>query len=160
MTSKYFTYNKPKVIQALRYHFITRKEIKFLIIAINVFAILSAALFYLHKVSPLAFLVSSALWFLIMISLWFLLPVTIYNRTAMFKDSFKVDLTETDFILATQQGSKSWDWSEFSACMESQFFYHLYFNTRTFFLVPKDAFDEWVQSEAKALLLKKIPNRY
>ena len=45
MVSEYFTYNKGKVIQALRYHFITRKEIKGMMILVNVFAIVSAALF-------------------------------------------------------------------------------------------------------------------
>ena len=37
MTSQFFIYNKGKVIQALRYHFITRKEIKIMIILVNVF---------------------------------------------------------------------------------------------------------------------------
>ena len=43
MTSQFFDYDKGKVIQALRYHFITRREIKVMMILVNVFAILSAA---------------------------------------------------------------------------------------------------------------------
>ena len=41
----HITYDKPKVIQALRYHFISRKEIRILLIAVNVFAVISAVLF-------------------------------------------------------------------------------------------------------------------
>ena len=63
MVSQFFTYNKNKVIQALRYHFITRREIKIMLILVNVFAIVSAALFYLKLIQPLAFLLSSVLWF-------------------------------------------------------------------------------------------------
>src|SRR6187402_3497553 len=80
MTSEFFTYNKGKVIQALRYHFITRKEIKLMMILVNVFAIVSAALFFFKKISPLAFLVSSVLWFGLMIAFWYLLPITIYKK--------------------------------------------------------------------------------
>ncbi|TAF95954.1 MAG: YcxB family protein, partial [Bacteroidetes bacterium] len=35
-------YEQPLVIQALRYHFISRREVKFLIILVNLFALLSA----------------------------------------------------------------------------------------------------------------------
>src|SRR5262245_47241677 len=71
MTSEFFTYNKGKVIQALRYHFITRREIRIMMILVNVFALLSAGLFFFKKISPLAFLVSSLLWFMLMITFWF-----------------------------------------------------------------------------------------
>ena len=80
MTSQFFTYNKQKVIQALRYHFISRREIKVMIILVNVFAILSAGLFYFKKISPFAFLISSVLWFSLMIIFWFLLPYMVYKR--------------------------------------------------------------------------------
>ena len=86
MTSQYFTYNKPKVIQALRYHFITRREIKVMMILVNVFAIISAGLFFFKKVDPLAFLVSSILWFALMVIFWFLLPQMIYRKADTFKD--------------------------------------------------------------------------
>jgi hypothetical protein len=86
MTSQYFTYNKPKVIQALRYHFITRREIKIMMILVNIFAIIAAALFFFKKVSPFSFLVSSVLWFVLMIVFWFLLPQLIYKKFPAFKD--------------------------------------------------------------------------
>jgi hypothetical protein len=43
------TYNKPKVIQALRYHFISRPEVRILLILVNVFGVGSAALFTFAK---------------------------------------------------------------------------------------------------------------
>jgi YcxB-like protein len=156
MTSQYFTYNKQKVIQALRYHFITRKEIKVMMILVNVFAITSAALFYFKKVSPLAFLVSSVLWFILMIMFWFVLPQMIYKKADTFKDRLKTILSNNEFCIETERGSRSWPWADFSTWMESPFFFHLYFNSRSFFIIPKDAFVDDEVHEARKIFKEKI----
>ena len=156
MTSQFFTYNKGKVIQALRYHFITRREIKLMMILVNVFAIASALLFFFKKISPLAFLVSSFLWFGLMISFWYLLPLTIYKKSETFKDKFKATFGKEEFTIENERGSRSWPWKEFSTTMESPHFFHLYFNTRSFFIVPKDAFEDEELIEARKLLSVRI----
>src|SRR5688572_21359286 len=138
MVSEYFTYDKRKVLQALRYHFISRKEIKILMIFVNVFALFSAALFFFKKISPLAFLISSALWFSLMILFWFLLPLIIYKKAETFKDTFRVLLDQNEFGIENERGGRSWKWKEFSTWVESPHFYHLYFNSRSFFIIPKD----------------------
>lgn len=156
MTSEFFTYNKGKVIQALRYHFITRKEIKLMMILVNVFAIVSAGLFFLKKISPVAFLVSSLLWFVLMIAFWYLLPLTIYKKSATFKDKLKATLGINEFIIENERGSRSWAWKDFTTTMESPHFFHLYFNTRSFFLVPKEAFPGDEEHAARKILSVKI----
>ncbi len=156
MTSSFFTYNKPKVIQALRYHFITRREIKTMIILVNVFAILSAALFFFKKISPLAFLVASVLWFTLMIAFWFVLPYSIYKNAATFKDGFTVSLEDKHLFLENERGSKSWPWTAFSSLIESPHFFHLYFDSRSFFLIPKAAFGEDAVHDARIFLNSKI----
>ncbi|MGG9971212.1 YcxB family protein [Ferruginibacter sp. SUN002] len=156
MTSQYFTYEKGKVIQALRYHFISRKEIKLMMILINVFAIVSAALFFAKKISPLAFLISSVLWVGLMIVFWYLLPLTIYKRSATFKDRFRATAGNQSFTIENEKGSKSWDWSEFSTMMESPHFYHLYFDARSFFIIPKEAFEGDDVHEVRKIFAQKI----
>lgn len=156
MTSSFFTYNKSKVIQALRYHFITRREIKIMIILVNVFAIVSAALFFFKKISPLAFLVSSVLWFTLMIAFWFILPYSIYKKAATFKDGFTVSLQDQHLFLENDRGAKSWPWTAFSSFIESPHFFHLYFDTRSFFLIPKDAFEGDDVHNARKFFSKKI----
>jgi len=156
MTSSFFTYNKPKVIQALRYHFITRKEIKTMIIVVNIFAIISAFLFFFKKISPLAFLVSSILWFTLMIAFWFILPNSIYKKAATFKDGFKVSFQDQHLFLENERGSKSWPWTNFTCFIESLHFFHLYFNSRSFFLIPKSAFDGSAVYDARKFLSEKI----
>ena len=152
MTSQFFTYNKGKVIQALRYHFITRKEIKTMMILVNVFAIVSAALFYFKKISPLAFLVSSVLWFALMIVFWYLLPTVIYKKSATFKDRFKATISDMQFTIENDRGSRSWEWKDFSNWMESPHFFHLYFDNRSFFIIPKDAFEDDELSDVRKVL--------
>lgn len=156
MLSSYFTYNKAKVIQALRYHFISRTEIKALMIFVNVFAILSAALFFFKKISPLAFLISSTLWFVLMLLFWFLLPQIIYRKASTFKDSFRAILSADDFTIENNRGSRGWEWKTFSTWMESPHFFHLYFNSRSFFIIPKDAFEGDEVHEARKIFTAKI----
>ncbi len=156
MTSQFFTYNKGKVLQALRYHFITRREIKIMIILVNAFAILSAVLFYLKKIQPLAFLAFSAMWFVLMIVFWFLLPRMVYKKSATFKDKLRVVLYEDEFRIENENGGRNWPWKDFSLWMESPHFFHLYFTSRSFFIIPKDAFDGDDVHEARKILAAKI----
>lgn len=156
MTSAVFTYEKSKVIQALRYHFISRPEIKIMIIVVNVFAFGSAALYFFHKVSPLAFMVSSLMWFFLMILFWFILPLSIYRRERTFRDSFTATLSANDFTIANEKGERSWEWNSFSTWLETPYFFHLYFNPRSFFIVPKSAFEGDGVHEARKILREKI----
>ncbi|MEP7253169.1 MAG: YcxB family protein [Ginsengibacter sp.] len=159
MTSSYFTYNKPKVLQALRYHFITRKEIKIMMILVNVFAIFAAGLYFFKKVSAYAFLGSSMLWFILMISFWFILPNIIYRKAATFKDRFKVSFEDQHMFLENERGSRSWPWTAFSSVIESPHFFHLYFDSRSFFIIPKDAFEGASLYEARQMLKDKIKKK-
>ena len=140
MTSSFFTYSKPKVLQALRYHFITRKEIKIMVILVNVFAIVAARFYFLKKVSAYAFLGSSCLWFCLMVSFWYILPNLIYRKSKTFKDRLKVSFEPQHMFIENERGSRSWPWTAFSSMIESPYFFHLYFDSRSFFIIPKDAF--------------------
>ncbi len=159
MTSEFFTYDKKKVIQALRYHFITRREIRVMMILINVFALLSAALFFFKRISPYAFLISSLLWIMLMLTFWFILPFTVYRRAETFRDRFRAILSDTAFRIENERGGRSWNWGEFSTWMESPHFFHLYFNSRSFFIVPKDAFEGESVFEARNMLKEKIARK-
>lgn len=156
MTSSSFSYNKPKVLKALRFHFFNRNEIKIMIVVVNVFAIFAAVLYYTGRVSPLAFLFSSTLWFTLMIAFWWVLPGIIYRQAATFKDHFTVSFEDQHFFLENERGSRSWPWKDFSSFLESVNFYHLYFNSRSFFLIPKSAFKKEDLKEITKFLKEKI----
>ena len=159
MKSSVFVFEKSKVIQALRHHFVSRREVRILIIMVNVFAVLSALLYYFQKVSPLAFLLSSTLWVLLMIVFWFIMPLLVYKKTRMFRESFQAEMNETCLTLIHANGSQGWNWEKFETWAESPFFIYLYFNARTFFLLPKNAFSEQGLEELRKCCREKIGAR-
>jgi hypothetical protein len=135
----HFGYEKNQVIQALRYHFISRPEIKTMLILVNVFALLSITLYAIGKITAMAFLVGSFLWIVLMISFWFILPGLVYRRAITFQHNFSMNFEEDGFSLGHERGSKSWKWEALKTYLESPHFFHLYFDSRSFLLVPKSA---------------------
>jgi len=153
----HFSYDKSQVMQALRYHFISRREIRIMIILVNVFAIASFTLYFFHKISPYALLTGSVLWIVLMISFWFVMPSMVYKRAATFKDKFSMDFTEEGFTLGHERGSRTWPWKALSTFMETPNFFHLYFDSRSFFLIPKSGCkDKEEVAELRGLLRSKI----
>ena len=144
-------------MSALRHHFISRPEIKILLVIVNLFTILSAVLFYMHKIHPLSFLLFSCMWFILLITFWTWLPLSVYKKSQTFRDQFSMDFNESEVVLQTERGSHAWAWNDFSSFLETPFFFHLYFNSRSFFLVPKDAFADLESlQETRSLLKRKL----
>ncbi|TCJ13254.1 YcxB family protein [Flaviaesturariibacter flavus] len=133
----HFSYNRKDVIQALRYHFLSRPEIRVMIIVVNVFALMSAILFYMNRATPLAFLIGSLTWFVLMTVFWLLLPLTVYRRNDTFRDHFTMAFGDQGFTLGNERGERPFAWSKLSKFMETPGFFYLYFDPRSFFLVPK-----------------------
>lgn len=154
----HFGYDKKKVIQALRYHFISRPEIRIMIIVVNAFALVSIGLYALKKITPLAFFVGSFLWVVLMVSFMFILPGVVYRRAVTFKHEFSMDFTEEHFTLGHQGGgSKTWSWNALKSYLESPHFFHLYFDARSFFLVPKEGCkDDDEVHELRMLIKSKV----
>lgn len=151
-----FSYDKKKVIQALRYHFVQKPEIRVLIILVNVFAIVSAILFYIKKIRPEPFLLGSFIWIMLMASFWYFLPHSIYSRSVTFQESFIIDFREDEVRLESERGYVLWPWNKFSRFFESPHFFHLYFDSKSFFLVPKENMGDEFKHELRGLLNRKI----
>jgi hypothetical protein len=149
-----FKYNRKQVIQALRYHFISKREIRFLMILVNVFALFAAAMFAWGKITPVALLLSSFLWFTLMLAFWFILPLTVYNRAKTFKDSFTLTFMEAYMHIENPKGSKDWNYQSFKYFIETPNFFHLYIDERSFFLIPKDVFENSDDTHITRLLLR------
>jgi hypothetical protein len=91
-----------------------------------------------------------------MILFWFLLPRMIYAKSASFKDKFKVEMNQTTFSLIHEKADKSWPWNAFSTWMESPHFFHIYFDSRSFFLIPKEAYEADGIDQARKILSDNI----
>ncbi len=153
-----FSYQKPKVIQALRYHFVQSPEIRVMLILVNVFAIVSAILFYTKKIRPEPFFLGSLIWMGLMASFWYFLPNNIYNKADTFKDKFIIHFNDVAVVLENERGEMIWQWNKFSKYFESPHFFHLYFDSKSFFIVPKDNMSEEFTHELRGLLKVKIKN--
>ncbi|MBC7849198.1 MAG: YcxB family protein [Chitinophagaceae bacterium] len=154
----HFGYNKKQVLVGLRNHFFSRPEIRILFILVNVFAIASAILFYFKIIQPVSFLVFSLLWFLLWLTIRRFLPLSIYKRSQTFKDEFTLSIDEQNgVLLQTERGEQYWAWNSFSNFKETLHFFHLYFNSRSFFMIPKDSFPGFEEvQEARKLFKEQI----
>jgi YcxB-like protein len=151
-----YSYDKLKVLQALRFHFINKKDIRLLLIAVNVLALASGILFFLKKIEPTVFVFTSFMWIVLMLLLWFLMPRLIYNRTRSFKDNFITEITNENIVLQQENGSRTWMYEQFQSWFESPHFFHLYIGANSFFVLPKDAFTMEQTQEARAIFKAKI----
>ncbi len=154
-----FTYEKKKVIQALRYHFIQRTEVRVLIILVNVFAISTAVLFFLKKIRPEPFLLGSLIWLGLIAAFWFFIPNSIYKKAHTFQDSFTIFFRDDEVVLENQRGYVQWPWTKFSKFFESPHFFHLYFDSKSFFIVPKEGMGDDFRHELRGVLNSKIVKR-
>ena len=132
------SYNKSEVLQALRYHFIKQREIKSLMIFINVYAIITAVLLFMKKIRPEPFLLGSIMWILLMAFFWFVLPNMFFRKTTLFKENWDFSYTKERARLLGSLGEASWEWETVSHYFESPYFFHFYFSAKSFFIIPKE----------------------
>ena len=121
------TYVKSEVLQALRYHFIKQREIKSLMIIINLYAIITAVLLFMKKIRPEPFLLGSILWILLMAFFWFILPNMFFRKTTLFKENWDFSYDNKRATLMGNLGEASWEWDTVSYYFESAYFFHFYF---------------------------------
>lgn len=155
-----FGYEKSKVIKALRLYFISRREIRFMIILVNVLAILLLIAFLLGYLGAANYLTFTFLWVVLMIFFWFVFPYSTFRRTVMFQHEYSMTFTEQDFSLEHKGRGKSWPWTALNGHMESPDFFHLYFDSKTFLLVPKSGCRDTDEvHELRTLIKTKVKKR-
>lgn len=151
-----FSYDKRKVKQALRYHFLWQKEIRIMLLVIILFDIISAVLYYSGKIQPQPFILGSLIWFFFIISVWFFLPDNIYRKSPTFKERYQVSFSNQGIAVQTDQGRADWPWRDFIKYAESPDFFHLYFSAKSFFLIPKDGMDGELINNIRRLMKEQI----
>jgi len=151
-----FSYNKGKVLQALRYHFIAQFEIRILFIVIILFDIISAVFYFSGRIRPEPFLLGSVIWFVFILSFWFFMPYAVYKKSTTFREAFTISFQPSYVSLENPNGRVEWEWNRFMKYFESPNFFHLYFSAKAFFLVPKDGLTSDTQHELRVLLSSRI----
>ncbi|MCL6523994.1 MAG: YcxB family protein [Thermoflavifilum sp.] len=151
-----FTYDRHSVINALRYHFMSRGEIKFMRITLMV-------LFGIAVIGNLFGYVSFGAVFgifmmilILLLIFWYWLPVLTYNKSATFKDNIRLQLEDQGIAIATQRGEHMISWKSFHNVVETSDYIYLYRNTRSFFIIPLNAFKEEERQAFRQLLHQKF----
>jgi YcxB-like protein len=152
-----FSYDKKKVLQGLRYHFIWQPELRVLLVVILAFDAATAILYFWGKIRPQPFLLGSCIWLLFLVSFWYLMPNTLYKRNQKtFGDTFLITFKSDYVFLENENGEVQWGWGQFTKFAESPNFFHLYFSPKSFFLVPKDNMVDEFKFDLRLLLSDKI----
>jgi hypothetical protein len=113
-------------------------------------------LLYFKKIRPEPFLLGSCIWLFLMAAVWFILPYTIYKKSNTFQDQFTIYMNDEAVRLEATRGYVNWQWNQFSTYFESDTFFHLYFNSRSFFLLPKEQMPDSIRHEIRGFLKKNI----
>jgi hypothetical protein len=92
----------------------------------------------------------------LMAAFWYFLPNSIYKKSLTFQDQFIMNLNEIAVVIETARGEVVWDWRKFTNFFESPHFFHLYFDTKSFFLIPKENISTELQHELRGLLNRNI----
>jgi hypothetical protein len=151
-----FQYDRDKVLHALRFHFINKKDIRIMLILVNLVALVSAGLYFAKKIEPTVFLVTSLMWIILMIMFWFLMPRMIYKRTRTFQERFSASINEAELKLQHPNGGRTWQYADFINWFESPHFIHLYVGPNSFFIIPKEPFSADQMHEVRRILNEKI----
>lgn len=155
-----FHYDKTEVINALRFHFMSRGEIKVFQVALMIL-IVSAFIGYWMDLINLQVVVWLFLLFIVLILIfWFILPHSVYKKARTFREpEIHLDCDEQSLSIGTQSGNHSIPWNRFERIVETKDFFYLYQNNKTFFLVPAKVFkDESERKEFSDLLRRHFRN--
>lgn len=152
-----FEYTRGKVMQALRYHFLSRPEIKVSAIIVVVFSLISGVFLFLKKIQPQVFLLFSIVWLAFFIMVFYLMPYLVYQQAKrVFSAKYHAYFAPQYFCIENEAGRNEWTWDRFSNYFESPNFIHLYFSKRSFFLIPKEQISQENLKNIRVLLSKNI----
>ena len=146
-------------MQALRYHFIAQKEIRILFIVVLLFDVVSAFFYFTGRIRPEPFLLGAVIWFCFLIAFWYLMPVAVYRRSQTFREKFTIYFQPSYIALENNKGRVEWQWNRFTNYFETPYFFHLYFSTKSFFIVPKDDISKEDQQQIRSLLNERVKTK-
>lgn len=151
-----FSYNKGEVLDALRYHFMQRGEIKVFRNTLIILLLATIAGYAFNMVTTSALTGISFMVLLLAWVFWYLLPISIYNKAATFKDDIHLMYSDEGLLISTRasEHQRAISWKNFSRVVETKKFIFLYRDKKTFFLIPTSAFETAEAYETFARILK------
>ena len=150
----FFQYEKSDVLQALRFHFMQRREIRIfrgILMALGLFGLL---VFSLHLIGSSLLLALLLMLALLAVVFWFVLPLAIYAKSKTFQDTIRLALNSEGLLIRTQYSERHLSWMGILMVIETKDFILLYRDKKSFFLVPARAFKDSKQRVEFSSLLQ------
>src|SRR5690242_9180394 len=135
-----FQYSKPEVIDALRFHFLNRGEIRLFRGVLFVLLAFAAFSYWGGFVSFPVVVAIVLMLMLLVLAFWYILPFSIYKKAATFKEFIKLQYDEEGVVIGTHIGERRLSWGSFNNIVETRSFFYLYRDKKSFFLIPTNAF--------------------
>lgn len=155
-----FQYEKADVLQALRFHFMRRKEIKVFRVILIWLGLLALLAFSLRFIEGSELLALILMLIVLAVVFWYVLPLSIYAKTKTFQDSIRLVPTHEGLTIRTQFADRQLPWRGIQEVVETKDFFLLYRNTQSFFLVPGRAFKDSEQRQVFRDLLRTWVSDY
>lgn len=151
-----FSYNKEDVLNALRYHFSRRGEIKVFRNTLCILLLAALAGFFFRVVTPNALIGIIAMVALIVWAFWYVLPLSTYNKAATFKDEIRLKYSEEGLLISTRASDhqRQLSWNNFTQLVETRKFFFLYRDKKSFLLIPTSAFENEDERNTFSRLVK------
>lgn len=137
-----FQYQKPAVINALRFHFLNRGEIRVFSYVLIILFVFAVGGYWIDIVSFQAVVAIVLMIVLLLLVFWYLLPASIYRKAATFRESIRLQYNEEGMVIGTHVGERHINWTNFNNVVETQDFFYLYRDKKSFFLIPTNAFQD------------------
>lgn len=154
-----FTYKKEEVINALRFHFLRRGEIKVFRNTLIILLLATVIGYVFRMVNFNAMLGIVVMMVILGWAFWYLLPVSTYNKAATFRDNIRLRYNEDGMAIVSGHGERSLSWRSFTQIVETQSFFFLYRDKRSFFLIPTSAFEnDEAHQQFRELMQKTFSN--
>ncbi len=156
-----FQYDKQEVIDALRFHFMNRPEMKLFKVVLALMVVL-AFIGYGMNVVSLKMLIWIFLLFIVLVLIfWYILPYTVYRNAKTFQEpTISLHWTEEGISIGTERGESMLPWNRFHQILETKDFFYLYSSNKSFFLIPVDAFPDREERVAFSELLQSRFSNY
>lgn len=143
-------------MNALRYHFSRRGEIKVFRNTLSILLLAALAGFFFRVVTPNALIGIIAMVALIVWAFWYVLPLSTYNKAATFKDEIRLKYSEEGLLISTRASDhqRQLSWNNFTQLVETRKFFFLYRDKKSFLLIPTSAFENEDERNTFSKLVK------
>lgn len=149
-----FQYNRPDVIEALRFHFMNRPEMKLFRTVLMVLVLLSFVGYWMKMINLQVVIWLFLLFIVLVLVFWYILPYSVYKKAKTFHEPvIHLRWNDRGLSIGTHQGESSMLWSRFDRIVETREFFFLYRDNKSFFLIPVEAFNDELEKNSFAELL-------